>query len=185
MQKWATIWLQMKLTITEYSLWLQVHNWTTKFKRKELCTWYCVCAVTPSTTPMTTWPSRVLRLRGETEHDTNDNVTTKIQTDFHTAHMKLYTWHEHVFSPFVCFVSFCLRQHIHELHTTSRGSSFTCARHLMVITWWAYLFDLESSIPFYFIIFPFILNLLHFLLHFFLHFFHYLEGRSNPAYFAW
>ena len=39
----------------------------------------------------------VLRLRGETEHDTNDNVTTKIQTDFHTKHMKLYTWHEHVF----------------------------------------------------------------------------------------
>ena len=33
----------------------------------------------------------VLRLRGETEHDTNDNVTTKIQTDFHTKHMKLYT----------------------------------------------------------------------------------------------
>ena len=51
----------------------------------------------------------------------------------------------------------------------------------MVITWWAYLFNLESSIPFYFLIFSFILNLLHFLLHFF----HYLEGRSNPAYFAW
>ena len=33
----------------------------------------------------------VLRLRGETEHDTNDKVTTKIQTDFHTKHMKLYT----------------------------------------------------------------------------------------------
>ena len=36
-----------------------------KFKRKELCTWYCVCVVKPST-------------------------TTKIQTDFHTEHMKLY-----------------------------------------------------------------------------------------------
>ena len=36
--------------------------------------------------------------------------------------------------PFVCLVLFCLRQQIHELHTTSRGSSFTCARHLMVIT---------------------------------------------------
>ena len=33
----------------------------------------------------------VLRLRGETEHDTNDNATTKIQTDFHTKHMKLCT----------------------------------------------------------------------------------------------
>ena len=76
----------------------------------------------------------VLRLRGETEHDTNDNVTTKIQTDFHTKHMNLFTRHEHVFSPFVCLVLFCLRQHIHELHTTSHGSSFTCARHLMVIT---------------------------------------------------
>ena len=31
----------------------------------------------------------VLRLRGETEHDTNDNVTTKIQTDFHTEHMNI------------------------------------------------------------------------------------------------
>ena len=36
--------------------------------------------------------------------------------------MKLYTWHEHVFSPFVCLVLFCLRQHIHGLRTTSRGS---------------------------------------------------------------
>ena len=51
----------------------------------------------------------------------------------------------------------------------------------MVITWWAYLFDLESSIPFYFLIFSFISNLLHFLLHFF----HNLEGSSNTAYFAW
>ena len=140
-----------------------------------------------------------MRLRGETEHDTNDNVTikgiasawwkpsttpmttwTKIQTDFHTKHMKLYTWHEHVFSPFVCSVLFCLRQHIMSC-TPHRGSSFTCARHLMVITWWAHLFDLESSIPFHCLIFSFILNLLHFPLHFF----HYIEGSSNTAYFAW
>ena len=64
----------------------------------------------------------VLRLRGKTEHDTNVNVTNKMQTDFHAEHMKLYTWHEHVLSPFVCLVSFCLRQYIHELHTTSCGS---------------------------------------------------------------
>ena len=33
----------------------------------------------------------VLRLRGETEHDTNDNVTTKTQSTFHTAHMNINT----------------------------------------------------------------------------------------------
>ena len=61
----------------------------------------------------------------------------------------------------------------------NRGSSFTCARHLMVITWWAYFFDLESSIHFQFLIFSFFFNLLHFLLHFF----HYFEGsRNNTAY---
>ena len=123
MQKYATIWLQMKLTITEYSLTTsaQLDN-----KIREERTLYLV-----------------MRLCGETEHDTNDNVTTKIQTDFHTEHMKLYSWHDDVFCPCVCFVLFCLRQHIHELHTTSRGSSFTCAR--LVIPWWAYLFDHESS----------------------------------------
>ena len=34
----------------------------------------------------------VLRLRGETEHDTNDNVTTKTQNTFKTAHMNTDTW---------------------------------------------------------------------------------------------
>ena len=33
----------------------------------------------------------VLRLRGETEHDTTDNVTTKTQSTFHTAHMNFNT----------------------------------------------------------------------------------------------
>ena len=41
-------------------------------------------------------------------------------------------------------------------------------------------FDLESSIPFYFLIFSFTLYLLHFLLHFF----HYLDGRSKPVHSA-
>ena len=41
-------------------------------------------------------------------------------------------------------------------------------------------FDLESSIPFHFLIFSFILNLPHFLLHFF----HYLEDRSEPVHSA-
>ena len=44
----------------------------------------------------------------------------------------------------------------------------------------AYLFDLESSIPFHFLFSSFIFNLLHFLLHFF----QYLEGSSSTAYFA-
>ena len=78
----------------------------------------------------------------------------------------------------VCFVGQVL---VVMICTPHRGSSFTCARHLMVITWWTYLFDLESSIHLYFLSFSFIFNLLRFLLHFF----HYFEGSSNTAYFAW
>ena len=135
---------------------------------------YCVFVVKPSTTPMTTWPSRVLRLRGEYEQDTNDNVTTKIQTDFDADHMKLYTWHQRVFSFFVCLVSFCLRQHIHELHTTSRGSMLKGVAH--VISSMHQICGSPStliSIPFHFFVFQFIINLLHFILHFF----HNHEGR--------
>ena len=40
-----------------------------------------------------------LRLRGETEHDTNDNVTTKTQNISNTAHMNTDTW---VRSSIVC-----------------------------------------------------------------------------------
>ena len=50
-------WLQMKLTITEYSL-------TTSAKAD--------CKIQKERTLQL-----VLRLRGETEHDTNDNVTIK------------------------------------------------------------------------------------------------------------
>ena len=147
---------------SQNTVWLQVQKWTATSRRKELCTWYCVCVVKPITTPMTTWQPR-------------SRPTSTQSTWNSTFDMSM------CLDPFVCLVLFCLRQHIHELHTTSRGSSFTCARPLMVTTWWAYLFDLESSILFYFLIFSFIFNLLHFLLHFF----HYFEGRSNPAYFAW
>ena len=66
-------WLQMKLTMTEYSLTTSAK---VDYKIQEERTLHLV-----------------LRLRGETEHDTNDNVTTKIQTDFHTERMKLYTCH--------------------------------------------------------------------------------------------
>ena len=61
---------------SQNTVWLQVHNCTTKSRRKELYTWYCVCVVKPS----------------DKKHDTNDNVTTKTQSTFHTAHMNLNTW---------------------------------------------------------------------------------------------
>ena len=57
MQKCATIWLQMKLTITEYNLTTSAQ---VDYKIQKERTLHLV-----------------LRLRGETEHDTNDNVTTK------------------------------------------------------------------------------------------------------------
>ena len=124
--KCASIRLQIKLTVVAYSL---ITRWTATYRRKDVYTWYYVCVVKP--------------------RDTNDNETTKIQTDFHTKDMKLYIWHEHVISPFVCLVSFCWRQHIHELHIASNGSSLSCARHSCPYMQCAYLFDLESFIPFY------------------------------------
>ena len=72
MQKCATIWLQMKLTITEYSL---TTSTKVNYKIQKERNLYLV-----------------LRLRGDTGHDTNDNVTTKTQSTFHTAHMNLNTW---------------------------------------------------------------------------------------------
>ena len=71
MQKCATFGLQMKLTITEDSLTTSAQL---DYKIQEERTLHLV-----------------LRLRGETEHDTNENVITKIQTDFDADHMKLYT----------------------------------------------------------------------------------------------
>ena len=65
----------MKLTITEYSLTTNAHLDNKKSRWKELYTWYCVCVVKPS----------------DKTHDTNDNVTTKTQSTFHTARMNLNT----------------------------------------------------------------------------------------------
>ena len=83
-----------EFTITEYSPTTSTKvNYKTQKERTTLG--IASCVVKPSTTPMTTWPSRVLRLRGETEHDTNDNVTvegTKTQNTFKTAHMNTDTW---------------------------------------------------------------------------------------------
>ena len=61
----------MKLTITEYSLTTSAQL---DYKIQKERTLYLV-----------------LRLRGETEHDTNDNVTTKTQNTFNTAHMNTDT----------------------------------------------------------------------------------------------
>ena len=43
---------------SQNTVWLQVQKWTTNSRRKEICTWYYVCVVKPSTIPMTTWPPR-------------------------------------------------------------------------------------------------------------------------------
>ena len=96
MQKCAIIWLQMKLTITEYSL---TTAWTATLRREELYTWYCVCVVKPS--------------------DTNDNVTTETQSTFHTKHMNIDTWAR---SSLVCFVSQVLVVMIHTLHRIAQVS---------------------------------------------------------------
>ena len=60
---------------------------------------------------------------------------------------------------------------IHTLHCMAQGC---CACHLI------HAFDLESSIPFLFLILSFISYLLHFLPHFF----HFFEGRSEPVHSA-
>ena len=75
MQKCETIGYRWKLTITEYSLTTSAQL-DYKIQKDRLLHW-------------------VLRLRGETEHDTNDNVTIKTQSTFHTAHMNLNTWMIH------------------------------------------------------------------------------------------
>ena len=160
MQECATICLQ-KNWRSQNTVWLQVQKWTTKSRRKELCSWscvnrarhqwqrdhqgYCVCVVKPSTTLMTPSTQRTWTLTRECA---------------------------------VLFVSQVLVVMTHTQHRMAQGCR---ACHLIHAWSLRFSLDLESSIPFCFLIFPFILNLLHF----FTHFFHYLEGRSNPAYFAW
>ena len=69
--KCAIIGYRKELTITEYSL-----TTTTKvnYKIQKERNLYLV-----------------LRLRGDTAHDTNDNATTKTQNTFNTAHMNTDT----------------------------------------------------------------------------------------------
>ena len=71
MQKYAIIGYRKELTITEYSL-------TTSTKVN--------CKIQKERNLYL-----VLRLRGDTEHDTIDNVTTKTQNTFNIAHMNTDT----------------------------------------------------------------------------------------------
>ena len=71
MQKCAIIGYRKELTITEYSLTTStIVNYQIQKERNLYL---------------------VLLLRGDTEHDTNDNVTTKTQNTFNTAHMNTDT----------------------------------------------------------------------------------------------
>ena len=145
MQKCARIWLQMKLTITEYSLTTSIK---TNYKIQKERNLYLV-----------------LRLRGETEHDTQ--WQRDHQDPEHLQHSAHEHWH--VIAQFSCLLVRFL------------SSWFThCIAWLKVLRMSSHP-RLESSIPFYFLFSSFIFNLLHFLPHFF----HNFEDRSNPAYFAW
>ena len=121
-------------------------KWTTKSRRTEFCYWFYVCVVKPSTTPMTTRPPRPR------------TPSTR------------RTWTLTRECAVLLFVSQVLVVMIHTLHPLAQGC---CACHLIHAWSVRFSFDLESSIPFYFFIFSFILYLLHFLLH-------YLRGRSKP-----
>ena len=107
----------------------------------------------------------VFRLRGETEHETNDNVTIKTQDTFNTAHMNTGTWVRS---------SFLLVRFLSSWFTLHHMAQGCCACHLIHAWSVRFSFDFESSIPFYFLIFSF-----------FRHFFHYFEGRSKPVHSAW
>ena len=65
-KKCATIWLQVKLTIPEYSL-----TASAQLNYKKLCIWNYVCVVKT--------------------YNTNDNVTTETQSTFNIAHMNTDT----------------------------------------------------------------------------------------------
>ena len=137
----------------------------------------------------------VLRLRGETEHDTSDNVTIKgvasawwnrarhqWQRDHQDPEHLPKSAHEpqHVndtreipcaHSPVVRFWSSWFAHHI----VPQFGVVYVSCPYVQCV----FLFDLECSIPSNFF-FPFSFNLLQS----FLHFFRYLVGSSNTAYFA-
>ena len=112
----------------------------------------------------------VLRLRGETEHDTNDNVTTKTENTCNSAHLNT------VSAQFSCLSGSCW----HDSHIVSLGSRVLrmSSHPRMKCAGLGRPWVLHSLL---FLIFSFIPDLLHFLPHFF----HFLEGRSNTASFAW
>ena len=94
----------------QITIWLQMHKWTTKSRRKELNNWYCVCVVKPS----------------DKTHDTNDNATTKTQSTFHTSHTNLNTWILHPAQFHVRIVQWSGLGR-HDLHTTSWLKFDLCA----------------------------------------------------------
>ena len=151
----SSIWLQMKLTITEYSLSTSAQ---VDYKNPEgkNSTFGIAFA----------WWHRA-RHQWQRDHQDPEHLP-------HSAHE-----HWHVSAQFSCLLVRFLSSWF--THCTWLKFHLCASSHGHPCTQWACLFDLESSTPFYFLIFSFILNLLHFLLHFF----HYLEGSSNTAYFAW
>ena len=76
MQKVCNNWLQIR--IDDHRIQCDDKYKSELQNPEEICTWYCVSVV---------------------KHDTNDNVTTKTQNTFNTAHMNTDTW---VRSSLVC-----------------------------------------------------------------------------------
>ena len=132
-------WLQIRIDDHRIHSDYKYKSELSKSRRKEFCTWYYVCVVKPSTTPMTTWPPRP-----------RTPSTQRALTLTRECAVLL-------------FVSPVLVVMIHTLHRMAQGC---CASHLIHAWSVRFSIDLESSILFFFFIFSFILYLLDFLLHF-------------------
>ena len=150
MQKCAKMWLQMNWR-SQNTVWLHVQKWTTKSRREEICTLYCVCVVKPSTTPMTTWAPRPRTPSARR------------------------TWTLTRECAVLLFVSQVLVVMIHMLHRMAQGC---CACHLIHAGSVRFSCDFQSSIPLNFSHVPsFILNFVQSLLNFS----HHFEGpRTQP-----
>ena len=124
-------WLQFKKWRSQNTIWQEIQKRTTKSRKKEICTWYYVCVVKPNTTSTTTWPPRPR--------------TPSTQR----------TWTLTREWAVLLIVSQVLVAMIHTLH---RMAQRCCACHLIHAWSVRFSFDLETSIPFNFHIFPFILQ---------------------------
>ena len=124
---------------SQNTVWLQVHNWIIISRRKEICTWYCVCVVKPSTTPMTTWLTikgiafaRWNRARHQWQRDHEDPEHFQ-----HSAHE-----HWHVTAQFSCL----LVRFVSSWFTLLRMAQGCCSCHL--IHAWDERFSSTLSPPF-------------------------------------